>query len=244
MLLKKNGFILHPSSNGFEVLYNSSVPINTMLDYISKTSSQDYFEFNMQSSNLNFYFFTALPINWFGLITYTSHNNNNNNNNNGTITLLETLETKQSNSFTGNLKIYFEDLKKFLNNSSPVLFEIIFKARETQWYYYVINKNDVLLNNAAITEKGIVQFDGPTKVTLQTGEQALLFTSNNKHISLSEKPKFKFDLINTSGRKELSPDNINAKIIIKSLPVPDVSRMTIIQNSQGGQVVSPMYIYL
>ncbi|WP_206743208.1 hypothetical protein [Flavobacterium sp. Root420] len=240
-ILQKSGFRINTVSNGFEVFYSAAAPIINMLDHIYKTTSQDYFEFNIKSSNQNFVLFTALPINWLGQIIYSSQNSKNNN---GNIDLIETLETKESNPFLGQLKIYFEDLKKYLNNPDSVVYEINFKARETQWQYYIINKNAVLLNNPAITEKGNIQFEGPDEVTIQTGEQALLFTSTNKQMALSEKPKYKFDLININGTKELNQKNTNSKIIIKSLPIPDVSRMKVIQNSQGSQAASPMYIYL
>lgn len=241
-ILQKSGFRISKVSNGIEVFYSSKVSITTMLDHIYKTTSLDYFEFNIKSSNPYFTLFTALPVNWLGQIIYSSQNYKKLDNN--SIDLIETLTTSAINPFLGNLKIYFEDLKNYLNNPDPVIYEINFKARETQWLYYVINKNAVLLNNAAITEKGNIQFDGPNEVTIQTGEQALLFTSTNKQISLSEKPKYKFDLVNINGTKEMNQKNTNSKIIIKCLPVPDVSRTTIIQDNQENQVASPMYIYL
>jgi hypothetical protein len=239
-ILKKFGFIINTATNGFDLFYNATSSIDSILDYVAKTTSQDYFEFNIKSSNPNFILFTALPINWLGQITYSSQDDKNQNNN-GSIQLGQTLETKDKTQFFGQLKIYFEDIKKYKTSSKPIHFEINFKARETQWQYYVINRNSIPLNNPCITEKGSIQFDGPEKVTLQTGEQALLFTSNDTYIPLSEKPKYKFDLINKNTSEESNQKNTNSKIIIKGLPVPDVSRIGIIENNQ---VASPMYIYL
>lgn len=241
-ILKKFGFRINTVSNGFDLFSSTTSTLSNLLDYISKTSTQDYFEFNIKCSNPNFILFTALPVNWLGEITYASQDNKNQINN-GTVTLNPTLETKTMAPFFGNLKIYFEDILKN-QNSTSLQFEINFKARATQWQYYFINKNDIPLPNPAITEKENIQFDGPQQVTLQTGEKALLFTSNNTDIVLSEKPRYKFDLINKNISNETGQNNSKSKIIIKGLPVPDVSQIGIVENSKDNQVSSPMYIYL
>lgn len=242
-MLKKFGFKINTISNGFDLYSNTASSLSNLFDYISKTATQDYFEFNIKCSNPNFILFTALPINWLGEITYTSQNDKNQNNNN-TVTLSQTLETKAIAPFFGNFKIYFKDILKNQNNTNSLQFEINFKARATQWQYYFINKNAISLNNPSITEKGNIQFEGPQQVTLQTGEKALLFTSNNTDILLSEKPKYKFDLINKNTSTEADQNNSNGKVIFKGLPVPDVSQIGIVANSKTNQVASPMYVYL
>lgn len=241
--LHKFGFKINPVFNGFELFSNTNLSLSDILDYISKTTQDNYFEFDIKSSNPNFILFTALPINWLGTINYSSQDPKNENSTNS-IVLNQTLETKSVSPFFGCLKIYFEDLKKTQNSDSSLLYKINFTARATQWQYYFINKNNVTLSNPAISEKGPIQFDGPKKVTIQTGEQALLFTSNENNILLSEKPKHKFDLVNQNTSNDSSQTHSKGKVIIKGLPVPDVSRIGIIENSANNQVASPMYIYL
>jgi hypothetical protein len=236
-ILEKFGFKLNPVSNGFDLYSNSKSSLSDLFDYISRTAQQNYFEFNILCSNPNFLLFTALPINWIGAITYSSQDPKNLNNN-GKILLNQELENKPAPSHFGHLKIYFEDI---LSANSP-LFEINFTARATQWQYYFINKNAVQLNNPSITEKENIQFDGPKNVTIQTGESALLFTSNKTYITLSEKPKYKFDLV--SSLSPANQSNTRPKVIIKGLPCPDVSRIGLIENSGQNEVASPMYIYL
>ncbi|WP_264537866.1 hypothetical protein [Flavobacterium sp. N1736] len=242
-LLDKFGFKINKVSNGFDLFCNTTSSITTLLDYISKTASQDYFEFDIKTSNSNFIFFTALPINWLGQIMYSSQNSKNQNSK-GTITLSQTLETNTRPVFLGNLKVYLEDIKQNLSNNTSLLFEINFEARATQWQYYIINKNSVPLNNPTISGKESIEFNGPKNVTLPTGEKSLLFTSGETNILLSEKPKYKFDLLNKSASSATKQKNSNGKILIKGLPVPDVSRIGIIENNQQNQVTSPMYIYL
>ncbi|RKR04879.1 hypothetical protein C8C83_4211 [Flavobacterium sp. 90] len=232
---------MNPVSNGFDLYSNTKSSLSDLLDYISKSTDQDFFEFDIKCSNPNFILFTTLPINLLGAINYSSQDPKNINEN-GKITLNQTFETKLIPSNFGHLKIYFEDILKEQNTSNSVLFEINFTARATQWQYYFINKNAVSLNNPSITEKENIQFDGPKTVTIPTGESALLFTSNKTYITLSEKPKYKFDLISSSS--STNQTNTKPKVIIKGLPVPDVSRIGIIENNDQNQVASPMYIYL
>ncbi|MEO8240538.1 MAG: hypothetical protein ABI576_20705 [Flavobacterium sp.] len=241
--LKKFGFKINLISNGFDLYSNTTSSLSDLLDYISKTTQQDYFEFDIKCSNPNFILFTAIPVNWIGAINYSSQDPKNQNDN-GTIILSQTLENEIMPSHFGHLKIYFADILKEQNNASGILFKINFTARATQWQYYFINKNAVTLNNPSITEKENIQFNGPKTVTIQTGETALLFTSDKTFIPLSEKPKYKFDLITKSVSNPSNQNNTKSKIIIKGLPVPDVSRIGIIENNDQNQVASPMYIYL
>ncbi|RUT67866.1 hypothetical protein D0817_24020 [Flavobacterium cupreum] len=241
-IFRKFGLRMNQLSNGFELFLKSGSSISDTLAYISKTTSLDYFVFNIQSDNPFFMLFTAMPINFPGQFTYTSQDPENQDNN-GTVVLHETLEQEKSNLFFGQLKISFEDLKKTAD-TSPLHFQMKFTARATQWQYYVINKNSVPLQNPVINEKGKMQFDDPQQVVLQTGEKALLFTSGATPIVLSEKPKYKFDLISTNGSNESGPKNTKDKVLLKGLPVPDVSRIGIIENAGTIQVTSPMYIYL
>ncbi|MDP5199834.1 hypothetical protein [Flavobacterium sp. DG2-3] len=239
-IFKKFGFKTNHISNGFDLYSNTKSSLSDLLHYISTTTGQDYFEFNIRCSNPNFILFTTLPINWIGTVNYSSQDPKNLNNE-GKIVLNQTLENKPASSHFGHLKVYFEDILKEQHTANSILFEINFTARATQWQYYFINKNAVQLNNPSITQKENIQFDGPQQVTIQTGESALLFTSNKTYITLSEKPKYKFDLINSSVSNQ---NNAKPKVIIKGLPCPDVSRIGIIENSDQNEVASPMYIYL
>ncbi|WP_289659410.1 hypothetical protein [Flavobacterium panacagri] len=238
--LKKFGFKINPISNGFDLYSNTKSSLSDLLDYIFKTTQQNYFEFDIRCSNPYFILFSNLPINWIGIITYSTQDSKNLNTD-GKIVLNQTLQSKAASNYFGHLKIYFDDILKDRNTADTIFFEINFTARATQWQYYFINRNAVPLDNLSITQKENIQFDGPQKVTIQTGESALLFTSNKTYITLSEKPKYKFDLISISASNQ---DNTRAKVIIKGLPSPDVSRIGIIENNDQNKVASPMYIYL
>lgn len=242
-ILLKFGFKIDSLSNGFELFGNTHTSLSDLLNYISKTTFQDYFEFEIKCSNPSFTLFTDMPIKWLGPITYNSQNNKNQCID-GIISLSQILETKAVSPHFGIVKIYFDDLQKNLHNNTPIQYKISFEARATQWQYYFINRNAVPLNNPSITQKGTIQFEGPQQVTIQTGEKALLFTSSAADIPLSEKPKYKFDLINKSDTAASNQNSTKGKIIFKGLPVPDVSKIGIINTDEKSQVTSPMYIYL
>jgi hypothetical protein len=240
-IFKKFGFKINHISNGLDLYSNTKSSLSDLFNYIAQTTQQNYFEFDIKCTNPNFILFTTLPINWIGAVTYSSQDPKNLNNE-SKVVLNQTLENKPVSTHFGHLKIYFEDILKEQSSGNAALFEINFTARATQWQYYFINRNAVQLNNPSITEKENIQFDGPQNVTIQTGESALLFTSNKTYITLSEKPKYKFDLISNSS--SANQNNTKPKVIIKGLPNPDVSRIGIIENSDPNHVASPMYIYL
>lgn len=240
--LQKFGFKIKSVDNGFDLFSATTTSLSNVLNSITQSTQDNYFEFEIRCNNPNFILFTALPINWHGMINFSSKDPKNIINNK-TVTLNQTLEENLTSSF-GYLKIYFNDLIKNLNAASPVFFEIYFTARATQWQYYLINKNAIELDNLAITGKGNIQFGDPEKVTIQTGELALLFTSNKNHIPLSENPKHKFDLVNKNVSNTSNLQRINDKVIIKNLPLPDGSRIEIIENDGQKLYTSPMYIYL
>ena len=243
LILNKFGFKLNYNSNGFDLYCNSTSTVTSVLDYIEKTTSVRYFEFMIKSNDANISLYTQMPINWLGQVNFSSQDAKNQNNQNSFV-LNQILEPSNYNTHFGSLKIYFQDIQNSQDLSIPIHFDINFSARATIWQYYIINRNAIPLENPSILEKGKTPFYGPELVTIQTGEQALLFTSNTTLIPLSQKPKYKFDLINTTITSELTPKKISVKTILKGLPVPDVSPIGIIKVNGQNQVLSPMYIYL
>jgi len=237
-VMMKFGFLINRKSNGFELFSNTTGSIRTLLEYIHKTSGTDYLEFDINTDNPDFTLFTEIPINWLGQITYNSRDPENQHQN-GNTQLHEILKDGESSSI-GNLKIYFEDIWDYNDNPDYTCFEMNFRARATQWQYYIINKNTPQFDNLTIKEKENITFDGPEQVVLETGEQALLFSSGATLIPLSEKPKYKFDLVNNTTANELNQKTAGHKIVIKGLPVPNVARI----GKDKTQVSSPMYIYL
>ena len=103
----------------------------------------------------------------------------------------------------------------------------------------------MILANPSITSKDGISFTGPASVTIQSGQQALLFSSGESLIPLSQQPKQRFDLVdnpapdNQQGQKRNSP-----KIIYKGLPNADPKFYGITEVNGSSQVTSPMYVYV
>jgi hypothetical protein len=98
------------------------------------------------------------------------------------------------------------------------------------------------LGNPNIAGKTNISFGGPENVTIDNGQQAMLFTSDNL-IPLSEVPVHRFNLVNNSdnsANQKVSP----GKLIFKGLPNPDPVRIGIDMAGKDTRVVSPMYVYV
>ena len=244
-LIKRFGFKLKNNVNGFELYVNSDSPLNELFKYISNTTDQTLFDFDIVTNNKNFTGFTDLPFNWVGQLLYNSQASTSTADA-GIVQLSETLSKNQSSPLLGNLKLNFNDILKFSAETNPVQFNICFKARATQWRYFIINKSLVQLSSPAISGKTGIDFTGPENITLETGQQAMLFSSDNTLIPLSERPMHRFDLVNKpSGSTGSSFAKASApKVIFKGLPNPDPSRFGLIEIDKVNQVSSPMYVYV
>jgi hypothetical protein len=144
------------------------------------------------------------------------------------------------------LKISLSDILKYQNKDGALQMQIEYTARATQWQYYIINRSLVKLDNPAVTGKSDIAFEGPANVTIATGQAALLFTSGKNLIPLSECPKYKFDLVNSSGATQDNGSRSKkaGKIIFKGLPHPQPGRFGSLIVNGKGQVSSPIYLYI
>jgi hypothetical protein len=163
----------------------------------------------------------------------------------GIVYLDEYFSENESAPDFGSLIIHFDDILKFRADKGYTQFGISFEARSTQWQYYVINKTSIQLDNPAIGKTDI-NFTGPQNVVLGNGEQAILFSSGDHLIPLSEIPKYKFDLVNTPATNDrIQIKNKSAsKLIYKGLPNPNPERIGITKVNGQNQVSSPIYIYV
>jgi hypothetical protein len=103
------------------------------------------------------------------------------------------------------------------------------------------------VENLAINGKLNISFDGPVEVIIPSGEQAMLFTSANELLPLSQNPGFQLDLINNKAgvvdNKNIIPRS-NRKILFKGLPWPDPGIIDMTELNGRPVYASPMYIYL
>lgn len=239
-MLRKYGFRLRATNNGFDLFYSGNVSAADMLNYIARTTAQNYFEFTFTSINDSFLLFTDLSLDWLGQISFDSSSSLNRKSD-GVIELVQKLETNSLVSDPGVIRIYFSDI---IENNNPA-FRIDFNARATQWQYYIVNRSAAILDNPSINGKPPTYFSGPEDVTIPTGQRAILFSSGDL-LPLSEVPKYKFDLVNNSSAITPLPTKkaTAGKVILKGLPHPDPGNIGIVEVEGKKQTASPIYVYV
>jgi len=242
-LLKRFGFMMKNTANGIEFYSNSSNGADLLL-YVSLATGLISFDFDLITHEDYFNYFTDLPMNWIGKLEYDSQAESNQHERN-VITLKPKLSTSVHQPILGSLSVHFDQLIKSANKAIPLEFIINYEARATQWQYYIINRSAIKLVNPKITGKSGIKFEGPQNITIETGEQAMLFSSINDLITLSILPVHKFDLIdapllNVDGEVN---KNFITKTIVKGLPTPQVKRVGDLK-VETKLVSSPMYVYV
>jgi hypothetical protein len=224
--------------SGFDFYVNTRSSLNAFIQYIAAATGQTFFDFDIVTLTPAFNFFTDFPANWLGQLIYDSRSASNIYSE-GTVQLVPDPLSGARASHIGKLRVCFEDII----NQGYTKFAITYMARATQWQYFIINNSSVQLQNPSISGKTDISFVGPEHVTIDNGQQAMLFTSGDKLIPLAEVPKYKFNLVNNpalqAGQKPAS-----AKVIFRGLPNPDPIRIGAEMNGNTVQVVSPMYVYV
>ena len=234
--MEKYGMLLKLNTNGFEVFTTTNQSIETHLNYIAQVSQNNYFAFAGITSDPNFYNFTNIPMDQLGVLSYTSDNNENITANE-TTQLAETFSSAAATQEAVSITITFNDIIRLYKATNNVQFNIQMNARETQWKYYVINNSNQEFKQLAIQSDNDIQFSEPTAVTLQNGQNALLFSSETTKIPLKNTVQYTFNLINT---KTTLTGN-RTETIIKGLPIPNPQN---VQLNNDHTIASLLYVYI
>jgi hypothetical protein len=240
-LIKRYGFKIKKNGNGFDFYTTNQDDLVSYLNYIEQTVEQNHFQFEINTSKSNFTIFTDIPTNWMGQLQYSS---NNLLFINGKAELIPTYSVQSSTVVLGTLCVFFQDLIKLIKNKSTSTFDIRFQARTTQWQYYIINNSGMPLNNLVIQGKSAIDFGLATSVTIQNGREALLFSSGEQFIEMSEVPKYQFDLIDQSKTTGLERKPNGGRMIFKGLPNPNPNQIETKVINGASIATSAMYVYI
>jgi hypothetical protein len=227
---------LNVSPSGSKVMMNKTASIAEMLGYIKATKNVDYFEFYLQTKEVNFPLITDVPLDWHGHIDYKSSDSEKEGEENRW-TLTPNFIEENGASELGRIKIYFDDI---LKSETPPLYTIAFEARKTQWQYYIINMSEMVYDNLSIIGESMIEFSAPEKVKLPKGNTALFFSSQEQLIPLSEFVHYKFDLIN----EKMSSDRNSEQIVFKGLPIPNAINIGQVKVGNKQELASLMYVYI
>lgn len=236
-LQRRFGFKIKKGIGSVEVYTDHVGTIKNYFDYIKEVACQDHFDFKIITNSQLFWSVTEMPLKWLGQFNYDSKLSTQIQGD-GRIILKPTLVDEICSEIQGNVNIRFDDVVNDLDKE--LFFNIEFKARSTQWNYYVVNRSKVKLNSPGITEKNsAVSFSGPEVVLTPDGFNALKFSTGTNLLPLSDVPKYKFDLID-----KVQGTLSSAKLICRGLPTPNPVRTTIVQVNGKDELASPMYIYI
>lgn len=238
-LMKRFRFIIRRKINGIGLYGNAAQEPAQLFNYIKQATGLTAFCFEIRTNNPDFNFFTEVPSNWVGQFLYDS---NHNSAEADTVNLTPQLAGNAGTLCFGKVTLRFADILKFSTSTGFANFVIQYKARATQWQYYIVNTHKTSFQNLRIIGKEPIDFEGPENVTIATGQEALLFSSGSNLIPLSEEPIHKFDLVNWPSSAENAATA--PQLIIKGLPTPIPEWIGRITGKANEQLSSPMYVYL
>lgn len=243
-LQKRFGFMIRNNINGFDFFSDSKFSLASLLPYIKISTNQASFDFEIESNDEAFSNFTEIPLDWRGQMHYNT-NSASNYFENDVLVLGINLSEKMSSSTMGKLSVHFDDLLKYTAVKGYADLSIRLNARKTQWQYFVINKSSLSIINPVIKGNNGTVFNGPELVTIQSGEDALLFSSGENLLPLSRIPKYKFSLVDHITANETDTiKKITDRVIFKGLPNADPRRVSLVEINGIKQFLSPMYVFI
>lgn len=243
-IMKRFGLTARYLVDGISFYTSSNELYKNYLSYIETVSGKNSFDFTLQSTKSNFDIITDVPTGECSLVNFDSKNKSNTFSN-GSLNIIGNYGSKTNADSVATLKIYFKDIVTYSQQEGDLEFAINFKSRSTQWQYYVINKSAIQLDNLKILTKSELQFIGPEKTTIPTGQEALLFSSGKQLIPLHETSKYKFNLVNEKEKgDDLGARNNSYTTVFNALPNPNPEIMATTINQKTKIVSSQMYIYI
>ena len=238
-IMKRFSLKLKHTRNGFELYSDAKTSLKHLLNYITTTTGEKAFKFNVITQEPYFYQFTNLPINQIGILEYTSSLVSSVTTFGTIILQPRFVPTEEADKLFG-LTVKFEDLISSDANGEIARYQINFEARATKWEYYIINNSHQNLGELSIKSNTDITFGGPNTVRLQNGETAQLFSLENQLLALSEIPQYHFNLISSTEKNGTT----RAKTVFKGLPNPNPNVLQVNTKVSPPLVVSLMYVYV
>ncbi|CAM1367306.1 conserved hypothetical protein [Tenacibaculum sediminilitoris] len=236
-IIKRFSLKLKVTNKGFSFYTDTKKTIREFLDYITLVTGVESFNFNVTTTNQQFYHYTNLPVNQLGIIEFSSASIIINDKEKQ---LIPKFTKTQEVNVLFKVAINFQDLINLDKNKELANYKIQFEARETQWKYFIVNNSNQNLGKLSIEGKSKEEFRGPFEVELQNGQKAQEFSLVGQLLPLSETPKYQFNLISSS--KKNGVDRI--RVICKGLPVPNPDIIKIKGSELDIVVASLMYVYV
>lgn len=236
------GFRLVPKQGGFDLAVNSLQPLEKYIDYLRLKTAFSSFLFEVHVSDPVFYQYTEMPLNQLMGFSYTSADVMADSTSESSVELKPNLVETSMNNVLASIAIQWSDV--IAAGASIPVYTIRYQSRKTQWRYYVVSANTSEAEKMIIEDKEGHRFQNSGTTTLANGRTAVCFISVNDDMALSEKPKYKFNLLKDTNETSAGSAKRSAQIIFKSLPNPDPGNL-VVKHENGNQLaVSPVYVYI
>lgn len=235
-VLQRYRFKIVSGENGFKLYVDTASAAISLLEYLQNIHHHTTFTFRIKNT-AEFINVTDWPLNWKGRFVFNSSSSSNWMNDK---VVMLTPAFEQATSTEGTLLLQLKDIVEMLSTGGST-YTIHFRARATQWQYFVVNRRNVHFTQLVIKDKTGIVFSAAEDVVIPSGEKALLFSSGETLLPLSNAAIYFFDLLNDN---PISANGAVAKIIYKGLPNPDPLIMNTVIVKGREEASSPMYVYL
>ncbi|MEO9531969.1 MAG: hypothetical protein ABJG68_07420 [Crocinitomicaceae bacterium] len=239
-LIKKYGIRMVSLKNGIEVYCDRKRPLREYFDFIQTVSGETCISVLITATDEKFSLYTNFDLGFLGRYSYLSTNRRKLYSD--SYILVDSFKQAGNYLEFARVEISFEDV---LSLERPSNYVVSLDARKTKWNYFIINQSQLDLEAPAVVGKSEVFFDGPSKVNLPNGKEALLFSSGSTLLKLSKVPKYQFSLVNDqNGKSKLNGNRLLRKNVFKALPNPDPAKFEIYEEDGTKTVTSPIYVYV
>ncbi|MEP0264352.1 hypothetical protein [Dokdonia sp.] len=239
IVMDRYGLQLQRTLEGFSFYASTDQSIKDFLNYIKTTEDTTSFSFDVVSMNQDFTVFTDYPITTLGVFSFDSSHSIVVD---GVTILKEVFEPRTASNISFSVTVDYDAIIRFRESGNNPFYTIKFRARKTQWRYYIINNSNQHFEKLEIKGDSEVQFDAPIEVTLPNNATALLFSSGDTKLPLQENATYTFNLLGT----KTNLGNTRTQIILNGLPIAKSNSIETYTEEEGGttQVASPLYIYI
>ena len=225
-LLARHAFILRQVQNGVQLYAETEASYDAYFD------ERAPLDFNIASTDPNFFNYTKLPTDFQGLLVYASEDELNQSNNES-VTLHPRFVDQPDALKLGTLQIASASIKASFDTNSPGQFEIRFETRHTLWQYHIFGHGISQLNIRSIDGAADIPFSKAVETTLANGQNAWQLTSEFAIPLGIIKPKF-----------QLTYTDIATTTKTVVLPNADPAKLAMTEINGEKRIVSPLYVYV
>lgn len=185
----------------------------------------------------NFVTFTELPLNWQGLLLFSSHNVAQETNE---LPMLQWQTIAHGGAPDNAVGVIELNIKDLLSQPS---YQIQLNTRQTYWEYRLIQRHQVRLQHPEIIdENGERVFTKPEKYTTETGETAWRSTSGQTQLPMQQVPNTVLKLVDNQ-LVDVHADRSVQRTVVNALPTPRTDQIHVI-GDHPARALSVMTVYL